>query len=103
MTSLDENNLKSDLIFLISYLVTSARELIDDPKSYGPLRLMEATKRLIAVMRNSGISDSNLEDVVREIDEGRLSQRMDQSEEEIARTVKLLDSVVLKVLDAING
>lgn len=103
MSSLDESKLKSDLIFLISYLVTSARELIDDPKSYGPLRLMEATKRLISIMRSSGLSDANLEAVVREIDEGRLSQRMDQSEEEIAQTIKLLDLVVLKVLDAVNG
>lgn len=103
MSSLDESKLKSDLIFLISYLVTSARELIDDPKSYGPLRLMEATKRLISIMRSSGLSDANLEAVVREIDEGRLSQRMDQNEEEIAQTIKLLDLVVLKVLDAVNG
>lgn len=103
MSSLDESKLKSDLIFLISYLVTSARELLDDPKSYGPLRLMEATKRLIAIMGNSGISDSNLEEVVKEIDEGKLSQRMDQTEEEIAQTAKLLDAVVLKVLEAVNG
>lgn len=103
MSSLDERTLKSDLVFLISYLVTSARELIDDPKSYGPLRLMESTKRLIAIMEKNGISDEKLESVVKEIDEGKLSQRMDQSEEEISLTKVLLDSVVLKVLDAVNG
>jgi hypothetical protein len=38
--------LNREFMELIGYLITSARGLIDEPKSYGPFRLIEGVSRL---------------------------------------------------------
>jgi len=39
---------------LLAFLITSARGCIDEPKLYGPLRLLDAASRLIEIMEDEG-------------------------------------------------
>jgi len=46
----------ADEVFeLATYMLTSARGCIDEPKLYGPLRLLEAISRLVAMVEESGL------------------------------------------------
>jgi hypothetical protein len=49
-----------DFYRLISYLVTSARGCVDEPKMYGPFRLVDASKRLIDLLEARGLADDFL-------------------------------------------
>jgi hypothetical protein len=52
---MNSDKLESEAISLICFLAVSARELMDDPKIYGPMRLMEATQRLIEMVESAGV------------------------------------------------
>jgi hypothetical protein len=48
---MSEETLRQDLFLLVGYLLTSAHGLYDEPKGYGPFRLMDAVGRLLATMQ----------------------------------------------------
>ncbi|NJE60701.1 DUF6092 family protein [Thermococcus sp. 21S7] len=49
------DGLLSDRHFqLLAFLITSARGCVDEPKLYGPLRLLDAASRLIEIMGEEG-------------------------------------------------
>lgn len=49
------DGLLSDKHFqLLAFLITSARGCVDEPKLYGPLRLLDAASRLIEIMEDEG-------------------------------------------------
>lgn len=52
---------------ILTYLATSARGTIYEPRLYGPLRLMEAANRLIHLMGRMGLSDTNLDAFARRV------------------------------------
>jgi hypothetical protein len=39
---------------LLAFLITSARGCVDEPKLYGPLRLLDAASKLIEIMEDEG-------------------------------------------------
>lgn len=41
----------------LCYLASSAVGLVDEPKLYGPLRLVDAAERLIGIMEELGLGD----------------------------------------------
>ena len=43
-----------EVFALATYMLTSARGCVDEPKLYGPLRLIEAISRLIALTESAG-------------------------------------------------
>jgi hypothetical protein len=45
-----------DALGLVAFLLVSARNLIDEPPRYGPLRLVEASRRLIGTLERWGQS-----------------------------------------------
>ncbi|MEM3489957.1 MAG: DUF6092 family protein [Nitrososphaerota archaeon] len=94
---MDEKKLKDDLVLLISYLVTSARGCVDEPKSYGPFRLVDAASRLIEIMNKYGISDDTLIAIARTIDKDKFSTMTDPN-----KFLSMLDEAVLKSLEAVN-
>ncbi|MGC8699308.1 MAG: DUF6092 family protein [Candidatus Acidifodinimicrobium sp.] len=94
---MDEQKLRNDLIFLISFLVTSARGCVDEPKSYGPFRLVDAASRLIEIMDKYGISDDSLNEIAGIINKGKFSTMTDDS-----RFLKMLDEVVVKILNRVD-
>ncbi len=93
-----EKKLKEDLTLFISYLITSARGCVDEPQSYGPFRLVDAATRLVMIMKEHGISDELLDTIAHDIDQDKFSTMTDSN-----RFLKMLDSAVLKILDAVNS
>lgn len=45
---------------LVSYMIISAANLWDEPRSYGPLRLVEAAKRLLEIVEQEGMAAPRL-------------------------------------------
>jgi len=58
---MNEKALHRDLFLLAGYLLTSAHGLYDEPKGYGPFRLLDAAGRLLAIMEAQGLSDPFLQ------------------------------------------
>lgn len=54
------HELRAAMLELLTFLGSSARGTIDEPKLYGPLRLIEAAQRVINVMEYLGVSDKEL-------------------------------------------
>ena len=52
-------------------MVTSACNLVDETKSYGPLRLIEAASRLIAILSENQSSSPELEKIQEKIEQGK--------------------------------
>jgi len=52
-------------------MVTSACNLVDETKSYGPLRLIEAASRLIAILSENQSSSPELEKIQEKIEKGK--------------------------------
>ena len=57
----------SGLIDLLCFLVVGARELMNEPKIYGPMRLMEASQRLTGLAEDCGIRHELLAEVSQRI------------------------------------
>jgi hypothetical protein len=59
-----------DEVFALAiYMLTSARGCVDEPKTYGSLRLIEAISRLVALMESSGFTqDEFLANAKKKID-----------------------------------
>lgn len=69
MNSID--GLRDELLLLIGFLLTSARGLVDEPKSYGSARLVEAAGRALDLMDQHGLIDDSLRGIKAEIDDQR--------------------------------
>ncbi len=52
-----EKKLREDYLKLYCYLATSARGLVEEPKLYGPLRLVDTIERLINLQEKEGRAD----------------------------------------------
>lgn len=58
---------------LLCYVLTSARGLIDEPKIYGPFRLIETASRLILILEKHDMADEFLKKERKKIDEEKHS------------------------------
>jgi hypothetical protein len=78
-------------------MLTSACDLVNETKSYGPLRLIDSASRLITVLSENDISSPSLEKIQEKIEEGKLKVMEDDSEfssflnDLVLYTVKLVD------------
>ncbi|NJD98493.1 hypothetical protein E3E26_01585 [Thermococcus sp. LS1] len=73
---------------LLAFLITSARGCIDEPKLYGPLRLLDAASRLIEIMEEEGkVSEEILK--LKELVEEAIDVLMYDSEEFVKLTDEL--------------
>jgi len=98
LTGISKEELLKDPHFkVLSFLITSARGCVDEPKLYGPLRLIDAAARLIDVMEAEGkINDDlrKLRDLIREkmylvmYDEEGFIKFLDEASRELAKIIK---------------
>ena len=84
--------LESGVISLICSLIVSARGLVDEPKIYGPLRLMEATQRVVNLAEDCGIRNELLTEVAKRIEEYNLDYFLAESEEGF---IRFMDDLVV--------
>lgn len=76
--------MRDDLLLLLGYLLTSARGLADEPKSYGPFRLLDAAGRLLEIMEEHGMGDDFTKRALEQIDEVRFGPDDDEKLLELA-------------------
>lgn len=93
-----ENKIFEEKVYeLISYMVVSARNLLDEPARYGPFRLVDAAARLISLLKEAGISSKRMEKVREDIEAGKYSAMGTEEEFEA-----FLESTVFCVVDGID-
>jgi len=66
---------KNDVFELCAYIAASAERLKNEPKDYGPLRLLEALSRL-ANLAATEYEDSFLKEIAAEVDVKRVFRKM---------------------------
>ena len=54
-------NLRERLRDYVAYTLTSARGLYREPISYGPMRMVDALEKVLSLLRDLGLSDSELD------------------------------------------
>jgi hypothetical protein len=90
------SELERKLYELAGYMVTSARNLLDETPLYGPFRLIDATSRLIAVLEEEGISSPRLSALREKIEAGKYTVADDPAE-----FGRFLDDLVRAVVDSL--
>lgn len=88
---MEPTELKNELFMLVSYIITSARGLYDEPDNYGIFRLIDSAGRLLAIMESAGMSDDFIASLREQIDEERESSMDDDAQK------RHLDAMVLKI------
>jgi hypothetical protein len=95
---MDNARLESEFVSHICLLAVSARGLIDEPKFYGPMRLLEAAQRLVELAENFGIHNELLAEVSNRIEEAPLDD-LPEGEKEF---VQFMDDLVALLVDRIK-
>ena len=65
-----KDELEQEFFELICYMVTSARNLIQENKLYGPLRLVDAVSRLVSILEKLDLKSPRLATIQERIEEG---------------------------------
>ncbi len=71
-------DLRDELLLLVGFMLTSARGLVEEPKSYGPSRLLDAAGRVLDTMEEHGMLDQSLREVKAQIDDERFGPMDDE-------------------------
>jgi hypothetical protein len=61
----------TELLHLVTYMITSASGLYHEPPDYGSFRLLDAAARLLALMQSTGELDPFLSQLKTELDAER--------------------------------
>jgi hypothetical protein len=85
--------LQFELLAVLSYLAVSARGCVDEPKEYGPFRLLDGMARLIGACQAAGVAGGGWADLQAFIDAHKLDV-MDEG----ADFVAVLDEVVVRTV-----
>jgi len=86
------------LFELVGYMVTSARNLLDETPLYGPFRLVDAASRLVSILETQGLASGRLLAMQGAIDAGKYSVMREESE-----FAGYLDGLVDKLIDHAIG
>lgn len=71
-------DLRDELLLLVGFMLTSARGLVEEPKSYGPSRLLDAAGRVLDTMEEHGMLDQSLQEIKAQIDDERFGPMDDE-------------------------
>lgn len=88
---MNREKLELELTGLLCFLAVGARELMNEPKIYGPMRLIEAAQRLAELAEASEVDHALLAEVSRQIDAFPLDA-LPEGEEEF---VRFMDDLIL--------
>ncbi|NQS89252.1 hypothetical protein HQ584_05635 [Patescibacteria group bacterium] len=81
---------KSDFFTFLAFLVVSARNCVEEPKLYGPFRLIDGASRLIEILEREGIADEFFLEIRKKIEDKKYSVMSNKDE-----FVKFLDDLTL--------
>jgi len=94
---MNNNEMQNELFNLITYMITSARGLYDEPADYGIFRLLDSTGRLLAIMESNQLMDPFLASLKQSVDEER-EGNMDSE-----RQQERLDQLILKLAEELQN
>lgn len=89
-SKIEEKKLRYELLKLYCYMITSARGCIDEPKAYGPLRLLDSVERIITLLDNQGLADDFLREKRAEIATSKFLAGQD-----IEKFIEFMDKLVI--------
>ncbi|MCK5245748.1 hypothetical protein KAJ02_03130 [Candidatus Bipolaricaulota bacterium] len=91
-----------DVLELIAFLVTSARNLVSEPHRYGPLRLVEAARRTIELFARCGCSTTFLAEVA--ATSADMPSLLMKSDEEFIEVLDLLvERISRRIGESVRG
>jgi len=88
----------SDFFTLLAFLVTSARNCVEEPKLYGTFRLVDGASRLIEILERAGVADEFVLDTRKKIEDNKYSVMSDKDE-----FIKFLDNLILDFADKLKS
>ena len=92
---------EGDFLELVAFMLASSRNLISEPSRYGPLRLVEAARRLIGVLERRGIATAFLREI--ESAASEMPSRLMRSEEEFIEALDdLVDAVAARLATSVD-
>ncbi len=97
MSTPKNSELEREFFELVCYMVTSARNLIQETKLYGPFRLIDAVSRLIDIIEKLGLKSPRLETIQRQIEEGKY--KVMETEEEFTAFLENLVMGLVPLMD----
>ena len=77
---MEKKRFEEKVFELVSYMVISARNLLDEPNEYGPFRLVDAVSRLIEILHHMDIGSERLRNIKTQIDAGKDSVMAEEKE-----------------------
>ncbi|MBW1729282.1 MAG: hypothetical protein JRH08_10810 [Deltaproteobacteria bacterium] len=90
--------LEKEIFELVSYIIVSARNLLEEPARYGPFRLVESASWLIRILEGAGVASDRLSSIRAMIEEGK--HTVMSTEEEFK---DFLESLVLTQVNNIDS
>jgi len=70
---IDREQLKGSFFELLSFLIVSARNCVEEPKLYGPFRLIDGASKLIEILEGEALADEFLLKLRKKIEEEKYS------------------------------
>jgi hypothetical protein len=70
MDTQKKNEFEQEFFELVCFMVTSARNLIQENRLYGPLRLVDAVSRLVSILEKLDLKSPRLAAIQEQIEEG---------------------------------
>ncbi len=87
---MNKGNSEKPIFFdLFCYMSSSARGLVDEPKLYGPLRLLETMERIISVLEDKDMSNEFYTELKENIGENKYIVMQDEE-----KFVESIDDIV---------
>lgn len=95
---IDREQLKGNFFELLSFLIVSARNCVEEPKLYGPFRLIDGASKLIEILEGEALADEFLLKLRKKIEEGKYSVMSNKDE-----FIKFLNDLTLSFADELKN
>lgn len=77
---MEVKELEDEFFTVLAFLAISARNCVEEPKLYGPLRLIDGASRLIGILEKGGIEDPFFGEIKEKIDQNKYAVMSDRSQ-----------------------
>ncbi len=91
------SSVQFELLTFLAYLAVSARGCLDEPREYGPFRLVDGLSRLISICETAGMAGEGWRELREFVDAHKLDVMDEEADfrafldEVVTRTVTLLE------------
>lgn len=82
------------LLEIVTYLISSARGCIDEPKIYGSFRLLDTTTRLYELLDKEKIENNKISGIMEKIDNNKYNYMTDEEGFKL-----FLDDLIEEIVD----